>query len=255
MRVALFVTCLVDTLFPQVGRATVELLERLGVEVVFPRAQTCCGQLHHNAGYAREAVALARRYGEVFAGFDAVVTPSGSCAGHVRAHVPELAPESAAAAAATLELSELLVERLGVLDVGSRVPGVDRLSPDLPLAPRARPRRCAPSGSCEPCPVSSCASCAEATECCGFGGTFAVKNAAVSSAMLDDKLQSVLATGADAVCSCDSSCLMHIGGGLERRGAPSARCTSRRCSRRERRAGVPVGAARRVPARRAGRAP
>src|SRR5262245_13548543 len=119
MRVALFVTCLVDTLVPQVGRATVALLERLGVEVAFPRDQTCCGQLHRNAGYEAEAISLARRFGEVFEGFDAVVTPSGSCAGHVRAHVPELAPASAAAAASTYELSEFLVGKLGVVDVGS----------------------------------------------------------------------------------------------------------------------------------------
>ncbi len=218
MRVALFVTCLVDTLFPQVGRATVELLERLGVEVVFPRAQTCCGQLHHNAGYAREAVALAGRYGEVFAGFDAVVTPSGSCAGHVRTHVPELAPESAGAAAATLELSELLVGRLGVLDVGSGFQGSIAYHPTCHSL-RVLSLGDGPERLLRAVPGVELRELREATECCGFGGTFAVKNAAVSGAMLDDKLQSVLATGADAVCSCDSSCLMHIGGGLERRGA------------------------------------
>jgi L-lactate dehydrogenase complex protein LldE len=218
VRVALFVTCLVDTLYPQVGRATVALLERLGVEVVFPRAQTCCGQLHRNAGYEIEAAALARRYGEVFAGFEAVVTPSGSCAGHVRAHVPELAPESAAAAAVTFELSQFLVERLGTVDVGSTFSG------SLTYHPTCHSLRVlgvgdAPERLLHAVRGVEVRALGSATECCGFGGTFAVKNAAVSAAMLDEKLQQVLATGAEAVCACDSSCLMHIGGGLERRGS------------------------------------
>jgi L-lactate dehydrogenase complex protein LldE len=218
MRVALFVTCLADTLYPQVGRATVEVLERLGVEVVFPREQTCCGQLHHNAGYAAEARALAERYGRVFDGFDLVVTPSGSCAGHVRAHVPEHAPQAAAAAAATYELSQLLVERLDVVDVGSRWTG------SLTYHPTCHSLRVlgvgdAPERLLRAVPDLELRDLPAATECCGFGGTFAVKNAAVSSAMLDEKLQHVLATGAEAVCACDSSCLMQIGGGLERRGS------------------------------------
>ena len=219
VRVALFVTCLVDTLFPQVGRATVELLERLGVEVVFPRAQTCCGQLHRNAGYEREATALARRYGEVFGGFDAIVTPSGSCAGHVRAHVPELAPEAAAAAAATLELSEFLLGPLGVLDVRSGFVGSVAYHPTCHSL-RVLGVGDGPERLLRAVPGLEFCALGEATECCGFGGTFAVKNAAVSTAMLDDKLEHVLATGAAAVCACDSSCLMHIGGGLERRGIP-----------------------------------
>ena len=219
MRVALFVTCLTDTLFPRAGRATVEVLERLGVEVVFPRAQTCCGQLHHNAGYADEAVTLARRYGAVFDGFDAVVTPSGSCAGHVRVHVAELAPEAAAAAAATLELSQFLVERLRVTDVGSTFTGSIAYHPTCHSL-RVLRVGAAPERLLRAVPGAELRELEDATECCGFGGTFAVKNAAVSTAMLDEKLRHVLATGADAVCACDSSCLMHIGGGLERRGSP-----------------------------------
>ena len=218
MRVALFVTCLVDTLVPQVGRATVQLLERLGVEVVFPREQTCCGQLHRNAGYVTEAATLARRYGRVFDGFDAVVTPSGSCAGHVRSHVPELAPESATAAAVTYELSQLLVERLGVVDVGSGWTGT------LTYHPTCHSLRVlgvgdAPEQLLRAVPGVELRPLTGATECCGFGGTFAVKNAATSTAMLEEKMRRVLDTGADAVCACDSSCLLHIGGGLERRGA------------------------------------
>ncbi len=212
MRVALFVTCLADTLFPRVGRATVTVLERLGLEVVFPRAQTCCGQLHWNAGYTTEAAALTRRLGEVFADHDAIVSPSGSCVAHVRAHA------AGGVGDRTWELSQFLVDRLGRDAVGSSFAGSITYHPtchslralrvgDAPV----RLLRAVPSLELRELPA--------AEECCGFGGTFAVKNAAVSSAMLDDKIASVLATGAGAVCACDSSCLMHIGGGLRRRGS------------------------------------
>ena len=218
MRVALFVTCLADTLAPQVGRATVAVLERLGVEVDFPREQTCCGQLHWNAGYAAEAAALARRYGQVFAGADAVVTPSGSCAGHVRAHLPDLAPDAVEVAARTFELSQYLVERLGVVDVGSSYAG------SLTYHPTCHSLRVlrvgdAPERLLRAVPGATLAELPRATECCGFGGMFAVKNAAVSTAMLADKIESIEASGAEAVCACDASCLLHIGGGLERRGS------------------------------------
>jgi L-lactate dehydrogenase complex protein LldE len=211
MRVALLVTCLVDTLSPQVGRATVTVLERLGHEVVFPRDQTCCGQLHRNSGHADEAAVLEARLFEVFADAEAVVVPSGSCAAHVRAHGGALAER-------VFELSELLVDRLGVEDVGARFDGRVTYHPtchslrllrlgDQPL----RLLRAVEGLELVELP--------DATECCGFGGTFAVKNADVSSAMLRDKLLAVTATGADAVCACDASCLLHIGGGLERSGS------------------------------------
>ena len=112
------VTCLADTLYPSVGRATVTLLERLGVDVAFPREQTCCGQLHWNAGYPMVAEALAERFVRVFSGYDAVVVPAGSCAGHVRTHVPEHAADPEGVSARTFELSQFLVDRLGVEDVG-----------------------------------------------------------------------------------------------------------------------------------------
>jgi L-lactate dehydrogenase complex protein LldE len=211
VRVALFVTCLADTLFPDVGRATVGVLERLGVEVEFPREQTCCGQLHLNAGYAREADVLVERFARVFEGFEAVVSPSGSCTAHVRAH--------ARVGERTYELSQFLVDVLGVEDVGSRFEGSVTYHPTCHslrlLDVGDRPERLlrAVSGlRLEELPA--------AEECCGFGGTFAVKNAAVSTAMLDAKIESVVSSGAGAVCACDSSCLMHIGGGLRRRGAP-----------------------------------
>jgi L-lactate dehydrogenase complex protein LldE len=195
-----------------VGKATVRLLERLGVEVLFPREQTCCGQLHMNAGYGREGHALGERMARVFAPYDVVVSPSASCTAHVRQHVPALAPR-------VLELTELLVDRLDAVDVGAAYAGSVTYHPSchslrlLRLGDRPlRLLRAVRGLELRELP--------EADECCGFGGTFAVKNAAVSSAMLGDKLATVEATGAGAVCACDSSCLMHIGGGLERRRSP-----------------------------------
>jgi L-lactate dehydrogenase complex protein LldE len=219
VRVALFVTCLADTLQPSVGRATVALLERLGVEVEFPRAQTCCGQLHLNAGHPEVAAGLAQRFVEVFAGYDAVVAPSGSCAGHVREQVAEHAEDPEGVAARTFELSEFLVDRLGVTDVGSRFEGSVTYHPTchslrtLRLGDR-------PESLLRGVAGIDLRPLGEATECCGFGGMFAVRNADVSTAMLADKLRRVEETGADVVCACDASCLLHIGGGLERRGSP-----------------------------------
>ena len=219
MRVALLVTCLADTLQPSVGRATVAVLERLGLEVAFPRGQTCCGQLHLNAGYPDVAAELGKRFVEVFAGFDAVVAPSGSCAAHVRAHVGADGGDPDGVATRTFELSEFLVDRLGVTDVGSRFEGSVTYHPTchslrtLRLGDRPESLLRAVTGI-ELRPL------AEATECCGFGGMFAVRNADVSTAMLADKLRRVEETGAGVVCACDASCLLHIGGGLERRRSP-----------------------------------
>jgi len=208
--VALLATCLVDTLAPHVGRATVEVLERAGVAVEFPRAQTCCGQMHFNTGYTRDGERLARRLVDVFGSYEAVVTPSGSCAAHVRAHVPELAER-------TFELSQFLAAR-GVSPASS-------FAGRVAYHPTCHSLRFLRLGDA---PTSLLASIggvelvplADAEECCGFGGTFAVKNAAVSTAMLDAKLDAVAASGADVVCACDASCLLHIGGGLRRRGSP-----------------------------------
>ena len=218
MRVALFVTCLADTLQPSVGRATVAVLERLGVDVMFPRAQTCCGQLHLNAGRPEVAARLAQRFVDVFAGFDAVVAPSGSCVAHVRTYVAEQAADPDAVVARTFELSELLVDRLGVVDVGSRYEGALTYHPTchslrtLRLGER-------PESLLRAVPGVELRSLTDATECCGFGGLFSIRNADVSSAMLTDKLGCIEASGAGAVCACDASCLLHIGGGLERRGS------------------------------------
>ena len=205
MRVSLFVTCFNDTLFPQTGRAVVRLLERLGCEVDFPLEQTCCGQMHMNSGHPREGVALARRWARVFEGAEAVVTPSASCAGMLRHHVQS----------EVFELSEFLVDRLGVEDVGAHFPHRVTYHPTChslrELGVGDRPMRLlrAVKGI-------DLVELPESAECCGFGGTFAVKEPEVSSAMLADKVRAVLDTGAEVVCSADNSCLMHIGGALSR---------------------------------------
>jgi L-lactate dehydrogenase complex protein LldE len=205
---ALFVTCLGDTLFPSTGRAVVRLLERLGHRVEFPLEQTCCGQMHMNSGYTREGAALARRFARVFERAEAVVTPSASCAGMLRHELGEDGPK-------VYELSELLVDRLGVEDVGAYFPHRVTFHPtchslrELRLGDRPLRLLRAVRGI-------ELVDLPQATECCGFGGTFAVKNAEVSTAMLADKVRAVLDTGAEVVCAGDNSCLMHIGGALSR---------------------------------------
>ena len=208
MRIGLFVTCLGDTLFPASGQAVVRVLERLGHDVEFPLEQTCCGQMHLNSGHAEEGLALARRLARVFAGHEAVVTPSGSCAGMVREQLGDEGPS-------VYELSEFLVDVLGVEDVGAYYPHRVTYHPtchslrSLHLTHQADRLLGAVRGL-ELVPLP------DAQECCGFGGTFAVKNADVSTAMLTDKVRNVLDTRAEVVCAVDSSCLMHIGGGLSR---------------------------------------
>jgi L-lactate dehydrogenase complex protein LldE len=224
VRIALFVTCLADTLFPDVGRATVRLLERLGHEVEFPQAQTCCGQMHVNTGYLRDALPLVRRYTEVFAGCEAIVVPSGSCAGsihHQHAMVAKrygdevLARRAEQVAARTYELSQLLVDVLGVEDVGAYYPHRVTYHPTCHslrlLRVGDRPLRLLRQVA-----GLDLVELPDADICCGFGGTFSVKNPDVSTAMLADKMRGVLATRAEVCTAGDSSCLMHIGGGLSR---------------------------------------
>jgi L-lactate dehydrogenase complex protein LldE len=220
MRVALFITCLADALFPSVGQSTVALLSRLGHEVVFPAGQTCCGQMHINTGYRRHARRLVEHHAATFAGYDAIVAPSGSCVGSVRHQHASLAPPSLVddvtqVAARTYELSEFLVDILGVTDVGARYPHRVTYHPTCHslrlLRVGDRPLRLlrAVRGI-------DLVELPDADQCCGFGGTFALKNSDTSAAMLADKLERVLETGASVVTAGDSSCLMHIGGGLGR---------------------------------------
>jgi L-lactate dehydrogenase complex protein LldE len=240
MRVALFATCLADAMFPRSAQATVVLLERLGHEVVFPAGQTCCGQMHVNTGYQAQAVPVVRHHVEVFEqalrpraeggdGVEAVVAPSGSCVGSVRHQhetlarrmaaagrcEPGLADRAAAVAARTYELSELLVDVLGVSDVGARYPHRVTYHPTCHslrmLRVGDKPLRLLRSVA-----EIDLVELTDADQCCGFGGTFALKNADTSAAMLADKLRHVQATGCEVVTAGDSSCLMHIGGGLSR---------------------------------------
>jgi L-lactate dehydrogenase complex protein LldE len=211
MRVALFITCFNDTLFPATGRAVVEVLERLGHEVDFPEGQTCCGQMHGNTGYASHGEALVRRLERVFSDADLIVSPSASCVGFVREHLPSMEGR-------LYELTEFLVDRLGVDDVGASFPHRVTLHPTChslrQLRVGDRPRRLLSKvGGIDLVELE------EADECCGFGGTFAVKNADTSMAMLSDKLRRVLDTRAEVCTAADNSCLMHIGGALRRQRA------------------------------------
>ncbi len=224
MRITLFITCYNDTLFPGTGQAVVSVLERLGHTVEFPLDQTCCGQMHFNTGYRREAYPLAKRFVEIFADAEAVCIPSSSCVAMIREYYPALARENNDAAMANAvesllpriyEFSELLVDRLGVTDVGAYFP-----------------HRVTYHASChglrslhlgdKPTELLRAVRGLELVQlegleqCCGFGGTFAVKNADVSAAMLTDKVRAVLNTRAEVCTACDNSCLMHIQGMLHR---------------------------------------
>ncbi len=223
MKVALFVTCVNDTMFPETGKAIVRLLRRLGHDVDFPAAQTCCGQMHFNTGYQRECVPLVRRFTEAFEGYDAVVTPSGSCAAMVREYhgrVAEVAGESRLAAAVrrtppVYELSEFLVDVLGVVDVGAYFPHRVTYHPTCHTLRMLKAAR-QPLALLRAVRGIDLVELPSATECCGFGGTFALKNADTSVAMCADKVRHVLDTGAEVLCATDNSCLMHIGGALTR---------------------------------------
>ncbi|MEW6637624.1 MAG: (Fe-S)-binding protein [Actinomycetota bacterium] len=224
MRVALFITCFNDTLFPETGRATVEVLERLGHEVEFPFAQTCCGQMHFNTGYQREAIPLVRRFVEVFEPYEAVVSPSASCVGMVRELYPmaaglagdtSLGERVEALAPRVFELSEFLVRRLGIEDVGAYYPHRVTYHPTCHSLRGIRVGD-APLRLLRSVRGIDLVELPEAEECCGFGGTFAVKNADTSAAMLSDKLRHVLDTEAEVCTMVDNSCLMHIEGGLRR---------------------------------------
>ena len=226
-RVSLFITCFNDTLFPGTGRAVVALLERLGIAVDFPLDQTCCGQMHFNTGYEQETVPLVRRFVRAFADSELIVSPSASCVGMVRENYvrlaersgdPSLQAEVDVIAPRVLELTELLTDRLGVEDVGACFPHRVTYHPTchslrmLELGDRPLRLLRAVRGI-EVLELS------EAEECCGFGGTFAIKNADTSIAMLTDKVRTILDTGAEICTSADNSCLMHIGGALSRQRA------------------------------------
>jgi L-lactate dehydrogenase complex protein LldE len=224
MRVTLFVTCLTDTVAPEAGIAVVRILERVGHEVEFPPAQTCCGQMHLNTGYRTEGRSLARRFLRVFADAELVVAPSASCVGTVRELYPTLADgdeamarEIEALVPRVFELSELLAGRFGLEDVGATFPHRVTYHPTCHSL-RVLRSGDAPYRLLRAVRDLELVELPEATECCGFGGTFAVKNADTSAAILADKVRCVLDTGADVCTASDSSCLLQIGGALSRLG-------------------------------------
>jgi len=224
MRASLFITCYNDTLYPETGRAVVTLLERLGVELDFQPRQTCCGQMHANTGFRAEAFSQAKRFVRLYQDAESVVIPSSSCVAMIRDQYPglfqELGNESLRSEFAALlprvyELTEFLVDRLGVEDVGAYFPhrvtchmschglrGLHIGDRPFRLLSKVRGIDLVPLENLE--------------RCCGFGGTFSVKNAEVSSAMLSAKLRDLLTTGAEYCVAVDNSCLMHIGGALHR---------------------------------------
>jgi Fe-S oxidoreductase len=227
MKVALQITCINDVLYPETGRATVRLLRRLGVNPDFPAGQTCCGQPMVNTGYLDEAIPAVRRYVEAFAGYDAVVTPSGSCAASVRHQHRLVARRSgddvlvdavAKSSPKVYELTEFLVDVLRVTDVGAYFPHRVTYHPTCHslrlLEVGDRPRRLL--GAVRGITLVDLPA---AEECCGFGGTFAIKNADTSVAMGADKARHVRETGAEVLVAGDNSCLMHIGGLLSRQRA------------------------------------
>jgi L-lactate dehydrogenase complex protein LldE len=224
MKVNLFITCLTDTLYPQTGIAMVKLLERLGCQIEFPRAQTCCGQMHLNTGYQPEALELIRNLVSVFEQAEIVVAPSGSCVAMIR----ELSVRAAewsddhillervkSLASRTFELSEFLVKKLGLEDVGAYYPHRVTYHPTC-HAMRVLEVGDAPIKLLRNVRGLQLVPLEDANQCCGFGGTFAVKNAETSTAMLADKMRNISNTKAEVCTAGDNSCLMHIGGGLHR---------------------------------------
>jgi L-lactate dehydrogenase complex protein LldE len=227
LRVSLFITCYNDTLFPETGKAVVRVLERLGHTVEFPAGQTCCGQMHWNTGYQAEALPLVSRFVEQFRGAEAVIVPSSSCVAMIRDHYPKMAAEIGDAALISdledllpkvFEFSEFLTKRLGLEDVGGYYP--HRVTYHASChGLRSLGLGDGPQRLLKAVKGLDLVEIAGLEQCCGFGGTFAVKNADVSSAMLEEKMTAVLNTGADTCTACDNSCLMHIEGALHRQRA------------------------------------
>lgn len=225
MRVSFFATCLVDLFFPEVGMDAVEVLERLGCQVDFPAGQTCCGQQAFNSGHSAEARTLALNFLRTFQDSEYVVMPSGSCASMVRIHYPDLfgsEPDLKRLAeqvgARTYEFSEFLVKVLNVRDVGAALPVKAAFHSSCHLTRELKVVQ-------EPLQLLRKVAGLELKEldrqdlCCGFGGTFAVRNPQVSANMGDDKLDDAARQGADVLVACDMACLMHLGGRNRRRGS------------------------------------
>jgi L-lactate dehydrogenase complex protein LldE len=223
--VTLFIQCLVDGIYPEAGEAMVKIFRKLGIDLICPTTQTCCGQPAFNAGYRREAGVAAKRFIGIFETAQVIVCPSGSCVTMVRHHYPQLFDDddpwlqrAKQVAAKTYELTEYLVDVLGVQDLGAHYDGKITYHDSCHLLRNLRIQS-------QPRKLLSKVSGAEfiemhdADRCCGFGGSFAVKYADISSAMVTDKVNNIIASGADTVVGCDMGCLMNIQGMLNRLGS------------------------------------
>lgn len=223
--VTLFIQCLVDGIYPEVGQAMVKIFRNLGLDLTCPTRQTCCGQPAFNAGYRREARVAAKRFIEIFETAETIVCPSGSCVTMVKHHYPELFEDddswrqrAGRVAAKTYELTQYLVDVLGVDDLGARYDGKITYHDSCHLLRSLRikdqPRRLLRNVS-----GAEFVEMTDSDRCCGFGGSFAVKYADISAAMVEDKVNHIIDSGADTVVGCDMGCLMNIQGRLSRRGA------------------------------------
>lgn len=224
--VSLFIQCLVDSMFPQVGDAMVTVFDRLGIPLEYPEGQTCCGQPAYNSGYRHEAAKAARHFVELFEYAEVIVCPSGSCVHMVRNHYPELFPDDSLmrerarrVGKKTYEFTQYLVDVLGITDVGAQFSKSVTLHDSCHLTRGLgicdQPRTLL--GQVEGLELREMP---DSDTCCGFGGTFSVKYPDISVAMTDAKIESILSTGVDVVTGCDISCLMNIQGRLSRRNEP-----------------------------------
>jgi L-lactate dehydrogenase complex protein LldE len=221
--VTLFIQCLVDGIYPQVGEAVVGIFRKLGVNLTCPTRQTCCGQPAFNSGYQGEARVAAKRFIEIFESAEAIVCPSGSCVTMVRHHYPQLFADDAAwlqrareVAAKTFELTEYLVDILGVVDdLGAHYAGVITYHDSCHLLRNLRIKE-QPRSLLRKISGAEFVEMNDSDRCCGFGGSFSFKYADISAAMAEDKVHNIIASGADTVVGCDMGCLMNIQGMLSR---------------------------------------
>ena len=225
MRVSLFIPCLIDQFFPEVGVSTARLLQKLGLEVTYPKDQTCCGQPAFNAGYHSEATKLAERFVKILSGAEYIVTPSGSCGSMIRVFYPtlpireELRASVAEVKAKTYELSEFIVNVLGMRDVGAAFKGRVTYHDSCHLLRELKVKD-PPRLLIQNVKGIDFVELEESESCCGFGGSFSVKFPEISTAMVQEKVKSIQKTGAQYVVANDTGCLMQIGGFLQRNHLP-----------------------------------
>jgi L-lactate dehydrogenase complex protein LldE len=223
--VTLFIQCIVDGIYPEVGEAMVRLFSKLGIAMIYPEDQTCCGQPAYNSGFRKEAGRTARRFIEIFESAETIVCPSGSCVNMVRNHYPKLFENDPAwqgraklIAKKTYELSEFLVDVLKKEDVGASFDGKVTYHESCHLLRGIGISR-QPRTLIANVKGIDFIEMQDADRCCGFGGSFSVKYPDISAAILSDKIKSIEATGADVVVGCDMGCLMNIQGMLSKKGS------------------------------------